>query len=277
MIRPVTVRSAPTPPWADDLDALAPTVLVLGGFLTAPPLYGPFRRRLLERGAADVVVSRAWTHHWLFASVTGLGPVVEHGDRAVHEAVRVSDARPRSRGAPLLVVGHSAGGIVGRLLTAERPYAGREHALAPHMAALVTLGTPHHVADRRFAGRRIGDMAARFADRAVPGAAFAPQTGYVSVASRAVLGRPDGTGRERVAYRLYQALLHDPRASTIEGDGVVPVRSALLEGARQIVLDDVAHGQGAGRPWYGADSALDVWWPVALEAWRSALRARLEG
>jgi hypothetical protein len=93
------------------------------------------------------------------------------------------------------------------------------------------------------------------------------------------MGRPDGTGRERVAHRLYRQLLEDagtdPPGDVLEGDGVVPVGSALLEGARHVVLDNIAHGQGAGRPWYGTDDALDVWWPVALDAWRAALRARV--
>src|SRR5262249_18241737 len=159
MIGRVTVSPDTVAPWADDIDDLAPTVLVLGGYLTSPPLYWAFRRRLLERGAASVVVSGSWTHHWLLAAVRGLGDVVDDGPAALDDAVAASAAAPASRGAPILVVGHSAGGIVGRLLTADRPFAGRRLARARDMGALVTLGTPHHVADRRFAGRRIGAMA----------------------------------------------------------------------------------------------------------------------
>ena len=112
------------------------------------------------------------------------------------------------------------------------------------------------------------------ANRVVPGATFAPRVGYVTVASRAVVGRSDGNGRERVALRLYQGLLHEVGASAIEGDGMVPVRSALLDGARHIVLEDVVHGQAAGLPWYGTDLGLAGWWPQALDEWRAALRAR---
>ncbi len=39
-------------PWMEAVEEIAPTVLVLGGLLTAPPLYFPLRARLLERGAA---------------------------------------------------------------------------------------------------------------------------------------------------------------------------------------------------------------------------------
>jgi hypothetical protein len=54
----------------------------------------------------------------------------------------------------------------------------------------------------------------------------------------------------------------------------VPVRSALLDGSRQIILDDVIHGQAGGLPWYGADGGLDGWWAPAVTTWRSALAAR---
>jgi hypothetical protein len=110
----------------------------------------------------------------------------------------------------------------------------------------------------------------------VPGATFAPTTGYVTVASRAVVADARGTGRERVAPQLYQSLLHDPAATDVPGDGVVPVRSALLDGARHVILDNAVHGQGGGRPWYGAEGPLDTWWPIAVEAWRDALRARVD-
>jgi hypothetical protein len=163
---------------------------------------------------------------------------------------------------------------VARLLTAEAAFAGRRHARSEAIGALVTLGSPHHVAPTQLAGRRIAAIAARFADEHVPGATFAPTVSYLTVASRAVLGRSDGGGRERVAFRLYQGLLHGAGGVPAEGDGVVPVRSALLDGARQIVLDDVLHGQAAGRPWYGADLGLDGWWNEAVAAWRAALRYR---
>ena len=41
-----------------------------------------------------------------------------------------------------------------------------------------------------------------------------------------------------------------------------------------LVLDDAVHGPGVHAPWYGQDAQLDAWWPVALEVWRDALRAR---
>jgi hypothetical protein len=146
------------------------------------------------------------------------------------------------------------------------------------MGAIVTLGTPHRVTPVGWAGRHLAVAATDFADRVVPGPAFAPTTGYLTVASRTIAGRLAGHRRERVAYGLYRSI-HAAAASgdVIQGDGLVPVESAWLPGVETIVLQRVAHGQSRPGPWYGSDAALDAWWPRAIAVWRAALRARLEG
>lgn len=263
-------------PWADRIDDLAPTVLLLGGLFTSPPLYRPLRRRLLEHGADEVVLGRVWTPDWLLAGVRGLGPVVTRCGRGLLAACAHAAVSDGCRGAPILVIGHSAGGMVSRLLTSPEPFERRRLGAAGLIGAIVTLGTPHNVSDTRQIGQRVGIAAATFANRVVPGATFAPTVGYVSVASRHVVGRRNAIGRARVAHRLYADLLGDDGDPLrgIEGDGLVPVRAALLAGSRQVVLDDVVHGPLSGDRWYGSEGAVDRWWPVAVEAWRDALRAR---
>jgi hypothetical protein len=253
----------------------APTVLVLGGFLTAPPLYEPLVRRLIDRGAADVVVGNVWTPDWLLAAGVGVGRILTRSGRALLHASERSDAV--SLGAPLLVVGHSAGGMTARLLTSPVPFAGRRLNASGRMGAIVSLGTPHVVSEAGELGRQLARHATAFANREVPGPCFAPRVGYLAVGSRLVVGRPDGEPTERAAWRVYQGLLPDHDATEIEGDGLVPVRSALLPGAPSLVLDDAAHGQWPGRGWYGSDDQLDRWWPVALDAWHAALQARARG
>jgi hypothetical protein len=251
---------------------LRPTVLILGGFLTAPPLYDPLARRLTARDAAGVVIARVWTPDWLLAMTRGTGPIATRSGLALQSAIRMS--REISRGAPILIVGHSAGGFMGRLLTAPEPYPGRKFGAAAHIGAIVTLGTPHQMAAGLGIGRRLNQIVASVADAAVPGSFWAPQIGYVSVASRAVLANPHGDGRERIAHLLYRSVIGRAAVPGTEGDGLVPVAATRLDGARQILLDSHIHGPSAGRPWYGSDDAVDIWWPPALEAWQAALDFR---
>jgi hypothetical protein len=260
------------PGWLRHPESIAPTVLILGGFLTAPPMYSRFVRRLKARGAAAVVVANVWTPDWLLASVRGTGPITTRSARALLAAGRLS--RAASEGAPLIVIGHSAGGITARLLTAPEPFPGRRFGAASRIGAIVTLGTPHRLSSGEGIGRRLNEVASSIADALVPGSFFAPEIGYVSVTSRAIRGDPAGTGRERVAHLLYRSVIGRAAVPGVEGDGLVPVAAAVLAGARQVVLDGAIHGPSAGGPWYGTDDEVDIWWPIALESWREALCAR---
>jgi hypothetical protein len=261
-----------SPGWLSRPDSIAPTVLVLGGFLTTPPVYGRMVRRLMDRGAAGAIVAGVWTPDWLLAGVRDIGPICTRSGRALRDAIRLS--REVSDGAPVLLVGHSAGGITGRLLTATEPLPGRRFGAARWIGAIVTLGTPHRLSAGEGIGRRINQVAASIADAHVPGACFAPEIGYLSVASRVIHSDPSGSGRERVAHLLYRSVIGRAAVPGTEGDGFVPVVATGLSGARQLVLDHPIHGPSAGVSWYGSDDAVDAWWPVALETWRSALQHR---
>ena len=252
----------------------APTILVLGGFLMSPPVYRPFARRLLERGVADVVIGNVWTPDWLLAARHGLGPILTRSGRALLTASERSATV--SMGSPVLVIGHSAGGMSARLLTSPVPFAARRLNASGRMGAIVTLGTPHVVTSGSEMGNRVGAEAADFANREIPGPFFAPRVGYLAVASTVSPGRREGTRTERGDWAMYQRLRPDPTVATVEGDGLIPLGSALLTGAPSLVLDDAHHGQWPGRDWYGSDGPMDRWWPVALETWRAALRAQAE-
>ena len=276
---PASQPLAPT--WRDvEPGSLAPVVLIAGGFLTMPGWYADMAAVLRERGAADVLVAPVYPPDWILASVRGLGPITTRMGRALLEAGSRSAASPAARGAPVLYVGHSAGGVVGRLLTSPVPFEGRTLRAAGRIGALVTLGTPNAAGlaagDAGRWGRRVGEAGTRFAERHVPGATFAPTTGYVSVASTLMVGRlASDDGRERFVRRLYEDVYPQPDQDTVAGDGLIPVAAALLPGSRQVVLPGATHGPGRRSPWYGDRANADAWWPVALEAWRDALRARL--
>jgi hypothetical protein len=41
---------------------------------------------------------------------------------------------------------------------------------------------------------------------------------------------------------------------------LIPVPSALLDGAQQVILDDVSHFSVFGEPWYGSPETIPLWW-----------------
>ncbi len=272
MVSQLPRASSSAPAWIEDIDILEPVVVVLGGFLTVPFIYRRFANRLEARGARAVVVSQVWLPDWLIAASRGLAAISTRSGRAIKAASLMSE--DLAEGAPLLVIGHSAGGLVGRLLTAPEPFPGRRFGAASRIGALVTLGSPHNVTTGAGVGRRVSVLAAAIADQHVPGAYHSPSVGYVSVGSRAIVADPIGTGQERVSYRLYRSILGPAAGVGTPGDGLVPTASALLAGARHIVLEDAVHGPGSGGPWYGTDEQMDGWWPAALQSWRDALRYR---
>lgn len=250
----------------------APTVLFLGGLLSSPFYYNAVARRFTARGAAAVVVGRVWTQDWVLAAVGGLGPIVTRSARALLAASAASEVH--SSGAPVLVIGHSAGGIAARLLTSPVPFAGRRLNGAGRIGAIVTLGSPHLVSGTGMLGRRVGSEAVDFANREVPGSCCTPRIGYLAVGSTMQAGRSDGTPWERLVWSVYRSLTPEAGAAEIRGDGLVPLACARLPGAPFIMVDDARHGSWPG-PWYGSEPQIDRWWPAALETWQRALEARV--
>lgn len=249
-----------TPP----VDQPAPPVLIVGGYMTVPPNYWPLRRRLLRRGAATVEIAALWPPDWALASVLGFGLLMRR------TAAAVARARRRAGGTPLLVIGHSGGGICARLAMATTPYHGRRGGMAEAVGCLVTLGTPHGLAQAARRYHHAGHDAGEFLDRELPGAFHAPRTAYLSVGSAysaAPFPGPIGwLGRE-----VFTLIVGDDTAAA--GDGIVPASTVHLAGAEQVTYDDVRHGH-IGRNWYGAEEVVDRWWPQAVELWRAAVAAR---
>ena len=260
--------------WRDRVETVEPTVLVLGGFMSSPPMYRGLRGLLLERDAAEVVVAPIWMPDWILAAARGQGAVAMRAGRALLRASAASAESPLSRGAPVLVVGHSAGGVIARILTSPDPFTERAMNGSGRIGAIVTLGTPHMFDAESRAAQKPGETS-RWANEHVPGAFFAPRVGYLCVSSRAVVGRLDGDAKARRTDRFYRGVVDVPAGTPIPGDGVVPLAAALLPGVESIVLDDAEHSNVIARSWYGDAGHIDAWWPRAVEIWRDALRARM--
>ena len=270
------MNALPSTAWRDRIDVVAPAVLIIGGFMSSPPLYRGLRSLLLERGAADVLVTPIWTQDWALATVRGQGRIATRAGRALLAASAASDACGASGGAPVLVVGHSAGGVIARILTAPEPFAGRAMNGSGRIGAIVTLGSPHMNDAEGRAAERMGETS-RWANEHVPGAFFAPRTGYLCVGSDAIGGDPGGDRKARRVDGFYRGVVAAPEGGQIPGDGVVPLAAALLPGVEPIVLHDAEHANVIAKHWYGDADHVDAWWPRGVETWRDALRARVAG
>jgi hypothetical protein len=171
---------------------------------------------------------------------------------------------------PIIVIGHSGGGIAARLAMSPVAFNGRVAGVAKAVGCVVTLGTPHrlHELDNRY--RHAGHLATEFLERETPGAWFAPHTAYLTVGSRlSERGQPSLLGR--AFDEVFSVIVG--RDTAVGGDGIVPSAAVHLEGAEQLTFDDVQHGF-LGTRWYGAESIVDRWWPRAVELWRGAVAAR---
>jgi len=249
------------------METRRPSVLIVGGFATAPPNYWPMRRRLLRRGAERVDIAPLWPPDWALAGMLGFGPVLRRTGRAITRTYIAGGRRP------IIVVAHSGGGISARLAMSNSPFHGRMAGVAEAVGCLVTLGTPHGLA--RLANRyhHAGHEAAAFLDRQTPGAFFGPRTAYLTVGSSSPGAALTGAVG-RLSDEVFSMVVGRETAGL--GDGIVPVAAVHLEGATQLTYEDVRHGM-IGSPWYGDDRIIERWWPVALRLWRAALAARAQG
>ncbi len=246
-----------------------PHVLVVEGLISPPIAYRRMRQRLLARGAAHVDLAPVHMLDWAIAGATGF-------ERLQHRVVAAIDRTwSRAGDRPIVVIGHSGGGLLARLALCDAPYRGRVGGASAKVAGLVTLGSPHDLHLAEGTTRHAGVDLARFLATHEPGAFHAPRTAYLTVASAHVRGPGDearrGTPLHRARRSFFRAIVGPPHQAG--SDGVVSVEHAHLAGARQLTLPDTLHGV-VGGPWYGDETAIERWWPLALETWHEGLRAR---
>jgi pimeloyl-ACP methyl ester carboxylesterase len=230
----------------------APTrlpIVFLGGAFSWPGLYAGMRRALRECAGAPVSVVPANPLDWALAiSASGWHRILRKLDQEVR---RVAS---ETGGLRVVLIGHSSGGVIGRLYLSPEPFRGTSFSGLERVAHLITLGSPN-------TNQLVGPMR-RWVDRRYPGAYFAPAVRYTSVAGKRREGRERGTAAERAAYAAYRKLCG---TGATWGDGLVPVDVALLPGATPVVLDGVGHGPILSNPWYGSTDIVHLWWVAASE------------
>lgn len=240
-----------------------PAVLIVGGLLTSPLWYWPQRKHFTDRGASRAEVAPVWVWHWVLAAFVG-------PDRSISDVADAIERLHAEDGRPIIVVGHSGGGILARLALSRPPFGRARRARAESVGAVVTLGTPHRAT--RFGGTigRWGMRAIRFLaeEDQRPGPPV-PWT-LMTVGGRAPRPGNGWLGRLRAALTAtcYRALM-GARGRGVPGDGMVPLECAVMPTKEPLELDGIAHAPFFGAPWYFSSTAFDEWWPRAVELWRA--------
>ena len=224
---------------------LSQPVVIFGGFLITEEAYRPLAGWIQQATGAPVRIVPVSKLDWL-ATSWGFGwtRLLDRVDTSVRE---LQSKSPTGR---VTLIGHSSGGVMLRPYLVDQTFLGRCFDGATRCNRLITLGSPHQAV-------RATPLRARV-DRAFPGCPVADRVDYVAVAGRLdPLGSNASTFSARSARRSYRQIMGD---ADLEGDGLVPIQSALLRGARWIELPDTAHGGLFGQSWYGSPDRIDAWW-----------------
>ena len=241
---------SPTP----SMSSLPPTgsrqpIVILGGFLISPEAYEPMRGRLEQLSGQPVKLVAVGKPLWALTVFAFAWAWIL--DRVAAEVAELARSSPTGR---VTLVGHSSGGVMLRLFLDEAPFQGRRYDGKALADTLVMLGSPHTALKatplRQMVRQRL------------PGAFFAERVRYVSVAGDLELSSASPLARRMAptAYRNSSGFAAD------QGDGLVPLSSALLAGSTFVLLPGVAHAAAFGPTWYGSPEVVEQWWRALLQS-----------
>lgn len=222
-----------------------PTV-ILPGFLESAQAYFSLEESLQNLGFPTVTVPLQ-RRDWI-ATLGGrpVTPILKHLHSTVEHILRQKNA------SQINLIGHSAGGWISRIYLGEIAYGKGNLNLStwkghPKVATLITLGTPH-ISLERWTRSNLD-----FVNHNYPGA-FHKKVNYVCVAGKTIFGkRRLGNW---LAYNSYKLTCGE---GNTWGDGITPIKAAHLEGAKNLIIDNVMHSPRSPKPWYGSQQSLSIW------------------
>jgi len=223
-------------------------IVIMGGLLSSAFMYRQMQRALSDLAERPVWVVDTHMYDWLpVISQRGWLHLLLKLQRSIQQVLTQTSVDH------VILVGHSMGGVLGRLYLSKEPFKGYQFNGSEHVSHLITLGSPHYIR----AGFQRDGLLSRWLEERLPGAAYAPQVRYTAVAGKYIQGNAHGSYTERRAFRIYRRIWH---YGEVAGDGLIPLPSALLAGAQHIILDGVHHHSLSRSVWYGSTSVIPRWW-----------------
>jgi pimeloyl-ACP methyl ester carboxylesterase len=229
-------------------------IVLIGGFGSHWADYNGMGKYLARVSGRRVFIANINRLSWVVGGFTDYFLLVNRAHQAVMHALKETGAEKA------MLVGHSAGGVVGRAYLADRTP--RPHQSAhrgyERVSHLVMIASPLRAVAQ---AQHPGSQQASQIDEMFPGAYFAPHVQYLTVGGKFIKGKADGTLRERDAYRNYKFI--SGRGSQW-GDGVVPLSLSQLDGALHIEIEGIGHSP-LWLPWFGSDEAtVNRWWHALM-------------
>src|ERR687890_655305 len=118
-------------------------IVIVGGASWWPSSYRNLAGMVREISGSEVHVAPVTPLDWILGYLRGFGQLVFEVASTVDRALLESGAKKA------VLVGHSAGGLACRVyIGGDPPYGGRRYSGHRRVQSLITLGTPHTVADK---------------------------------------------------------------------------------------------------------------------------------
>jgi pimeloyl-ACP methyl ester carboxylesterase len=226
-------------------------IVIVGGYGSHWRYYQSFGRSLAHVSERRVFIASIQPVTWMVARTIDYSLLVTRTSEAVRYALSQTGAQK------VILVGHSAGGVIARAYLADRllKRAPAVYNGYRYVSRLVALGSPLKAVEDPV---HSGLVHAAWLDQEFPGAYYAPDVQYLSVYGRLIEGSRFGTPMQRRAYTNYGYL---SSSGAQWGDGVVPNALCKAEGMPSLELNDVGHSPLWGTRWYGGDeNIIRLWW-----------------
>ena len=220
-------------------------VVIFGGFLSYAGHYSKMQIDLESITGHKATIVNTKGYDWLpVITIQGWIYLLRKLDQAVMRAVN-GDSPGK-----VTIFAHSIGGVLARIYLLKDPFSGEKFQGREAVSQLVTLGSPHS----NKGGVTRGGLLNRWIARNYPGGTNVPTVEYTSIAGKFICGKNRGSTKQHWVYQNYKSVCGK---GNVWGDGLIPVKCALLDDSEQIILEGVSHAQIFGKPWYGERAALE--------------------